>query len=122
MKICEPLGGSSNLDSVEDVRRKEALLIDKMKTEFQDFVAVTRERLRLATEALIEIDRDLSEPKPNIAPVESLTRDECTAPPAVAKEPLVEARSQPAAVESDVDPFERLNAIKQRLARQIEKS
>jgi hypothetical protein len=58
MKINEPLYPSFDQEAIEQARYGEAEVIAKMKSEFEDFVAQTRERLRLVSEALVELDRD----------------------------------------------------------------
>lgn len=205
MKINEPFGIPVDQDSedqgvADDSRLMESEIFHQLKTEFQDFVAQTRERLRLVSESLVELDREFSlEPQVDLqeidafAPVEDSLADgkdlkasgsdpversvasqaaqpddrnttrssfdfwddfpgeaddqvtlvEDASPDASfhhpdekspevfrtirpvssgSREAFGESPASSSNTEIDADPMERLNAIKQRLARQIENS
>jgi hypothetical protein len=198
MKISEPLGNQSDQDAFENARRMEAEAIAEMKSEFNNFVAQTRERLRIVSESLQELGREYAlapanEPNadesgspgfastdsaataPSPAEASALTIDahsakqkrsdtseseldfwateephsnrkplstedassdasfhrtaktdgEVRGPRRTDRENPSEALKRPQASipdDDDADPMERLNAIKQRLARQIENS
>ena len=57
MKINESLYRSFDQEAIEQARYGEAELIAKMKSEFEHFMAQTREQLKLVAEALDEHDR-----------------------------------------------------------------
>lgn len=90
MKINEPLYPSFDQEAIEQARHGEAELIARMKSEFEDFVAQTRERLRLVSEALSELDRDF-----NQAPIESSVGSEVAETgPIINSTPAIEKQQQ----------------------------
>ena len=167
MKINETFGPPSDHDVVDESRRVESEVLTQLKSEFLEFVTQTRERLRLVSESLSELDREYTVQPPIIdqpvsvpeqleaepiietdgTPIQSETPESVVesgpvvdndepsdavdfwgeAPTDSETQPsMTEDASNdatfPSAGELDSDPMERLNAIKKRLARQIENS
>ncbi len=60
MKINEPFGPSTEQDVADEARRMETEVLAQLKSEFQEFVAQTRERLRMVSQSLVELDREYS--------------------------------------------------------------
>ena len=58
MKINESFGPPSEHDVVDETRRMESEVLTQLKSEFLEFVTQTRERLRLVSESLSELDRE----------------------------------------------------------------
>ena len=60
MKINEPFGPSTEQVVADEARRMETEVLAQLKSEFQEFVAQTRERLRMVSQSLVELDREYS--------------------------------------------------------------
>ena len=58
MKINETFGPPSEQDVVDEPSRVETEVLTQLKSEFLEFVTQTRERLRLVSESLSELDRE----------------------------------------------------------------
>ena len=64
MKINEPFGPDLEQETAVETRAMEAEILAQLKSEFQDFVVQTRERLRMLSESLVELDREYSSVPP----------------------------------------------------------
>jgi hypothetical protein len=125
MKIHEPLGDPADLELVGAAAAATAIYRDTMATlrsEFKEFIAQTRERLDFVCEALQQEAQALpNQPAPSVAIENNAIELRSAIESNYSREPSLQAESVRTSEYSPTsdDPFERINAIKQRLAKQI---
>ena len=99
MKINESFGPPSENDVVDETRRMESEVLTQLKSEFLEFVTQTRERLRLVSESLSELDREyMIQPQIIDQPVSVAEQLEA--------EPIVETEATPIQSETPEPTFE----------------